>query len=1849
MPDSIKTILASAGVLNHVILPTGIDLTLAGLEIDLGPNHLGGGISTGTVQLKKDLSKSPIPGFDFSLTVPSGIVKSAPYKLKLDPPAGAPTSFQFWLLLADQQQALFVFKFVKGVPGSLLTGATKSVDANGTVVLDVLPAADPKSAPYLVSRSPEAGAALGPALLIAGSAGAPASMRFTPDTDSTTGVIELGLEPPTVVFGSSRIGFDCPVIVIDDSEVAKGAGAGAPALNPPLASIDADDVAWRGILARQFDFYLPADVPLFGGRSIKAFFAIGRGSGGTELVIESTVPARAATPTQGGRPGYSMRIECMDPTAAGLSALVPTLISATMELPLDQAAAGFSGSDGASRDLTFAAGKPVRVTATFARDPANSPGQFKLSIGVAAQGPDGLISVTSSGMGGAKIFNTAAALATALIADQDVERKADVGDTKGVVLYGLLAAGAALSSLFTDDSRFTLHGAEIESSGHGSPVGGRIALTLDYSVAVRVTEVSVGVLSVSMRPDQPMRIRVRKARMSIDPGKSGLDMVGLDFGRADMEIENPGAWNVEGLESLFDVLGSRSGRGSSWIEVDLRFKLNLGPIKVSGATIRATLNGDGSIDASIRGLEAGLSIPGAIDATGGLQLVAGGFSANLRAKLLPLNLAADAGVIYAPPMIVLRLAVDLPAPIPLANSGFGLLGIGGLLGFSAVPDYGAAADPDPVLRQLRWTPDNEHSFKQAQGQSTFGLFAAVGTLPDAGFSFSAKAGVLISVPDIAVRGSLNGKVLQPAVKIGDPSYPPSAGISFLGFIAVDADALSFGLLGKVDLKPLLEIQVPLAGHFPFRNDASDWYVYLGADGSAHQGRSIGPISARVLPDILDVGADAYLMLRGKGIEAWPNGRALPSGPLTLDDGFVVAFGFSVQNTFGVEPIVWAEIYASLDLLVGAKPPTLAGFGRAGGSLNLGPFSLGVQAQVSFLLSEGRQYFWAEVSGKIELFFFDIEGKVTIAFGDEPDLALPTPDLHPLDRLGADGVRAGSLGVLTDDSYRVVAPLVEDPALITDDMMVWPDTLISLPFAISPVIAPSATTQFPAVGGPGATPPPGKVGSEMLHYNWRLDELALVDVTGEADPFAGAGTRPAGQLASRWQAPRADSGGGDVSELVLFSTSPDLWINRLADNGAGLAANPLEQSANLCRLAVSAKAGWAVGFLAGQEPDGFRLPPDPVSAQPLVSRVEAHLHHFGLAATGQGTSLDRVFTLPQPFSLEPALLAAWPQPKDVERKFAGHLVAPSLGWLIGRDIRDLLRDGLAFAGQQVRLDLVEAIVNGLLVLVAERDLYNIRENFFGLRVFDDTGAEWTRTEMVDIPTAQAAAVFRPPVDHAVQQLIVNFPIGRRVGVVGIGGVTLSARAAAAAENQAIAGEVARQAAAAAGPKIDPSSNTPHQRAILDPGRIYRIDVDMVWAGEICRQNESGQQVSVAKADFGQPQTHAYLPKGQGAPHASIDGKSYATRRRLFFKTTPKPVGPTPVKYGAKMFGHWLTAQQDVFQPEMLQRYLSGYDPAQSEQFRFYADPLRAHFRQDHVAALAKAYDFDLMVAVRRVDRPGAADASPELLAATWTAATDKAFLTETDQVRHAYAAASPCTIPTPGATATVTPALEPEGWYEIYAVAKSSTPAFADGRLPGVTFKTSRWPSPQDMWLGLGFSIGGLPVPAAAPTGDVIVNAAAGLAPAVIEDNDQAFLNAVLALGLDGWPVAEAPRLSRLWVAGANGAWLFAGLMVESPEPIHRAGRLDLVGLGLEMGQSGTAIKFDIRRRDRSGARLIYLTATPFLVVTRERIVPPIPRQVPFRNVTPTLVLKSRSTVLATVTDISASLVIPAAPGFSEDP
>ena len=114
---------------------------------------------------------------------------------------------------------------------------------------------------------------------------------------------------------------------------------------------------------------------------------------------------------------------------------------------------------------------------------------------------------------------------------------------------------------------------------------------------------------------------------------------------------------------------------------------------------------------------------------------------------------------------MLRLGVELPAPIPFADSELGLFAIGGLFVVPAVPDFGT--ETDPIRRQLVWNPNNPTSYRTVDGQMTAGLDAVVGTLPDFGFTLSAKAGLILTVPDISVRAALNGRVMTTPAKLAN--------------------------------------------------------------------------------------------------------------------------------------------------------------------------------------------------------------------------------------------------------------------------------------------------------------------------------------------------------------------------------------------------------------------------------------------------------------------------------------------------------------------------------------------------------------------------------------------------------------------------------------------------------------------------------------------------------------------------------------------------------------------------------------------------------------------------------------------------------------------------------------------------------------------------------------------------------------------------------------------------------------------------------------------------------------------------------------------------------------------------
>ena len=1161
----LRDALHDRGLLARVTLSPEVEALLEGLQ-PAQPVGAGDDVH-GTATL--GLVASPLGFLSLNLTP---LTPSVPFHLVSDPAAGG---FRLWLVLSDAAPAKPLFGFATGLAGSVLTPAVVT-SAEGQEWLE--PAA---------GEVRLTGVAV--ALLVEGAGGTAATLRIVPGDGATGGMVMLGLEPSAVLLGSSGLGFELPEgLTIDASSDA--AAPGTTTIDGNEIETEADDPAWQGLVARRARFFLPRSIGRLGGHAVDAWIAVGTDPAGVDLAIRT-----CWTPTDGG-PAVDVLIECRDPSARGLQDVIPTLVEAWMTLPVAETQRQVGGAA-----LAVIAGSPVIARVRFARAAADPT--TRLTLGLESQGPEGILTVRAPEGGvPARAVIGAGALATAIVADDPPPGS----DASGAGLHALLVVATALSSMLKDEGQLTVNAIELASEGGGVPVGGALRLEVDYSVAVVVIPIRVGVLLVSMRDEQPMRVRNRHVVLTYDPARDGLDRFRLDFSRADMEIEDPGGWTVEGPGSLFDVLGSRSGRGSTWLEVDLRFKVNLGPVEVSGATIRATRADDGSISASLRGLAASLEVPGVLSGSGAFMLEPGGsFGAHLDVALVPLNLAAGATLIYRPADggFFLQLAVDLPGPIPVANTGIGLFGVAGSFGYSVRPARPPAGHPDPVGFQLAWDSSLPQSWEGSPGDLTVGAELVIGTLPDLGFSFSTKGGIFLTAPDLAIRGALWGTVLSPRMRVTERPSGGDAGLSFRGVVVVDSrDGVTIGLEGRLVVPVLLEARVPLGAHFPTGGDTSQWFINIGADGYRNparvDGRASGPIRVTVLPDLIPQHADAYVMLQGHGMDKWPRGEA---GSLTIADGFVLAFGFGFSYTLGVKPVVWADVHARLDVLLATRPLTLAGFGNVGGSLNLGPFSIGVDADLRFLVAENADpYVHARLCGRIDLFFTEIEGCVEISIHSQPSRVVPPPDVHPLDDM-ENGQVVGDQAHLIDDQYRRLRPMARTAAeALEPDNRVWPDTLLHLGFGRSPWLAAGFSGgQFPAIemypSGLAAQP----VGSSMLSYDWDLTGLSLSDVTDDPD---GPGTLVAGELSGAWQLGKDGDPGvrPQAGDLVLLTYQGDLWLNRLADGGAGLPDDPIGAPGRLCEDEPDRGPTWVVGWGARGAGGHFELPPDPVHPDPRLA-------------------------------------------------------------------------------------------------------------------------------------------------------------------------------------------------------------------------------------------------------------------------------------------------------------------------------------------------------------------------------------------------------------------------------------------------------------------------------------------------------------------------------------------------------------------------------------------------------------------------------------------------------------------------
>jgi hypothetical protein len=283
---------------------------------------------------------------------------------------------------------------------------------------------------------------------------------------------------------------------------------------------------------------------------------------------------------------------------------------------------------------------------------------------------------------------------------------------------------------------------------------------------------------------------------------------------------------------------------------------------------------------------------------------------------------------------------------------------------------------------------------------------------------------------------------------------------------------------------------------------------------------------------------------------------------------------------------------------------------------------------------------------------------------------------------------------------------------------------------------------------------------------------------------------------------------------------------------------------------------------------------------------------------------------------------------------------------------------------------------------------------------------------------------------------------------------------------------------------------------------------------------------------------------GAPPAGVS--VVAAPQSFFFRTAP--AGALPDDRVLDF------AQQRLFDPRALGRYLRGFDPVAELPSHLRADPLLVWFEEEWVEDLLDRYGYSLTLVLQRTDPPptppsGVAPIVFPLITVSWVGLPYE-LRNLADQRMIDAATEAPCLedAPKEGATALITADLEPRARYDLVVQAKRAS----DGALTEIGrghFRASRYTDAGALIEATGFRLVGsnpfYPL-------DLLVGAAP---PTDQRLNDDALLDQALSdLGLDPFTPASEPRSVVLW-RQIGSSWRLVGLLLDSDEALIRGPRL----------------------------------------------------------------------------------------------
>ncbi|HEX3133249.1 MAG TPA: hypothetical protein VHX44_06650, partial [Planctomycetota bacterium] len=765
--------------------------------------------------------------------------------------------------------------------------------------------------------------------------------------------------------------------------------------------------------------------------------------------------------------------------------------------------------------------------------------------------PDGTINIRSDALAGALAFGPAI---TALANPADA-----VTDPLGqfVAAAAILAVGAAIGELLNTgsgpESSVDIDRFAISYRWNGAP---HVAASVDYTVDLRINVSVAGAGSLTGH----LKLKYTGVGLRFDgkPG-GGLAGVALTYDDLSVTVVDPGTWSLGGpLGNLIRIAASRMGNGSQWMEFDLEFALNLGVVRLEGATIRLGLD---PFKVEFRGLTASVDIPATLKGKGSVTIGDGGsFHALMALEVIPAKLSAYSALAVDQDFVSVEVGVQLPVGIPLGGTGFGIFGFMGRFVANGTRNTDGLSNIDPVQKQLDWyVRDPQLKYKRKSGQFAFGVGAVIGTLPDGGFTFNAEGSLTIGFPDISVIFGIDAHfITQRKSQAAEKGTANNNTLRILGMVLIEPESIMIAVRASYEIPKVLKLEIPVSAYFPLAGGDA-WYIRIGTDNEQPT-RPGSPVTITLLPGILDVRAWAFLLIEERELHHL-GGTLVPADlniyPLDFD-GFSIGFGagFDLKWTAGPFSL---EITAFLLVGFGTKPLLFAGTAGIRGELDLVIISLGVDSVLHFHISDAATYLKSHFCAHIDFFFFTVSGCVDIHIGDTPSFTIPEPEL-PLSGLDL----CDYLAAVKGKAARVAADAVP---------VVWPDTVAVLRCSHYMEDGLGTTSDFNRL-----LPPPAALsawnGSTELKYAYRLSAVELWKLTG-GDPANDANwTKVTGPFDSAWWLPThrlvVIEGGGEISpsteegrELGLFSWDPRAWSRWLGEGTQNVPGDPANTIEHVC--------------------------------------------------------------------------------------------------------------------------------------------------------------------------------------------------------------------------------------------------------------------------------------------------------------------------------------------------------------------------------------------------------------------------------------------------------------------------------------------------------------------------------------------------------------------------------------------------------------------------------------------------------------------------------------------------------------